>query len=731
MRKFYMITFLAFLFIGNIIAQDVLVVEPGLGTLNAAITANGGNKIYQLTAGEWYGLDAPIENVDYHLQIIGSEPAVAGGKPATLQTGTDVNGATFAKMFDAKGDITLKNIFFVGADLNGQVETLWLEESKKDARIVIDRCVFLPSAVGQVVTGSGGNNKCYFTNNLAIDHGHMLSPNDGHFFNFSNTAAGAGLDTLWVENNTFVCVGMNLFQGSFGDLVNNVVAFNHNTFIFAKSQIDWTTKKMEEYWTNNLMFDLQVDPYANNWQPMPGGDPSMPKPNLIYADTLKDEVMPSTRPNFVQYNSLYRAQGFYDLVTEMNAFCAEQNPKLPGVYLYPMVWPRDTLTSREAQMFGSTDFPKFKYGHEIEDVDPQWNDATIYDHETDFIAWASPANYVHALGQPPANYPPATEWAQYWWIPSGDLSDNSVWPVFDGTYANEQYMKGSIELNVPLGDLNWWPEAKTAWEAKKADVWAHIQAGNTEQIDIGYGQALDPAVFPITFETATDAVWTVFGTQPDDQTALSVVDNPDKTGLNTSDKTAKMVIPTQADPWAGFFSDSYPTIEFTEASHTITMMVWKDNTNPVGIKVESPTNGGTVTEVKIPVTESGKWIEVSADFSAVVGFGFARLTIFPDFPDTRTAGATVYIDNIALAGATGTVDIKADGLFVYPNPVSNVLNVKGAKNADITIINIDGRVVRNVSNVSSVDVSDLAKGIYSVKIRSGNEVSTQKVVISR
>ncbi len=56
---------------------------------------------------------------------------------------------------------------------------------------------------------------------------------------------------------------------------------------------------MEQYWTNNLMFDVQVDPYANNWQPMPGGDPSMPKPNLIYADTLPGEVMPSERPSFV------------------------------------------------------------------------------------------------------------------------------------------------------------------------------------------------------------------------------------------------------------------------------------------------------------------------------------------------------------------------------------------------------------------------------------------------
>jgi hypothetical protein len=302
---------------------------------------------------------------------------------------------------------------------------------------------------------------------------------------------------------------------------------------------------------------------------MPGGDPSKPKPNLIYADTLDNEVMPSTRPNFVEYNALYRAQGFYDLVDEMNTFCAAQDPKLPGVYLYPMVWPRDTVDCREAQMFGSTDFPKFKYGHEIVDVDPQWTDADIYVHETDFIAWASPANYVHALGQPSTNYPPATEWAQYWWVPSGDISVNSVWPLFDGTYANEQYLKGSIEKDVPLGDLNWWPEKKAIWDTKKAEVWAHIQAGNEGQIDIGAG-------------------------------------------------------------------------------------------TPTGIK---PVNG--------------------------------------------------------------------ESLVAYPNPVKDVLNVKGSSNADITIRNIEGRVVKSVTNASQVSVSDLASGIYSVTIKSGKEVSTQKVVISK
>jgi len=43
-----------------------------------------------------------------------------------------------------------------------------------------------------------------------------------------------------------------------------------------------------------------------------------------------------------------------------------------------------------------------------------------------------------------------------------------------------------LEKNIPLGDLNWFPEAKAAWKAKKGEIEAHVSAGNTGQIDIGY-----------------------------------------------------------------------------------------------------------------------------------------------------------------------------------------------------------------------------------------------------
>ncbi len=80
---------------------------------------------------------------------------------------------------------------------------------------------------------------------------------------------------------------------------------------------------------------------------------------------------------------------------------------------------------------------------------------------------------------------------------------------------------------------------------------------------------------------------------------------------------------------------------------------------------------------------------------------------------------------------SGVKPVEANSLFVYPNPVKSILNVKNAKNADITIMNLDGRVVKSVRNVSSVNVSDLADGLYTITIKEGNTVSKQKVLISK
>ncbi len=76
------------------------------------------------------------------------------------------------------------------------------------------------------------------------------------------------------------------------------------------------------------------------------------------------------------------------------------------------------------------------------------------------------------------------------------------------------------------------------------------------------------------------------------------------------------------------------------------MMVWKSVISPVGFKVEGSTNGGPVTEVKVSNTLINQWEKITFDLSAAIGFSYNRINIFPDFPDTRTSGTTVYLDNI-------------------------------------------------------------------------------------
>ncbi|MEN8202313.1 MAG: T9SS type A sorting domain-containing protein [Bacteroidota bacterium] len=510
MRKiYYLMLLLAGMFIlSTVSAQDILVVDPGDGTLNDAIDANGGNKIYQLQAGQWYGLTKVIENDGFHLQIIGEDYDDAT-MPATLQNGMTPDQLPFNPMITAKGDVTLQNIYLMGSDINGTVPSQLYVQSTEGATTVIDNCVIDPISQWHPFKFEGGMNDLYFTNNIALRHGHELSANDGAFFDFD---APVGFDTCLIQNNTFVSFGMAFMFEGWKHHLHNFTLVDHNTFVHNKSQLDWVLYEKEYYFTNNLMFDFMTSPYAYHWQPMPGGEASHPKPQLIYSDTLfaanhgVDETLPSERIQFVQYNSHYRNPGHYANVVELNDFAADSIPK---VNLQPLIWDGTTdanlgydpalgfAESREGNLFNhanntNTDFPNWKYGNTMVDVDPLFNDGisgqSIYTSSDNLVEWQKPASYLHPLAQPSTNYPPPSEWAKWHWEPDGDVAINDTWPVFDGTYTEASTLTGSI-ANLPLGDLNWHPDQMAIWEENKDAIFEHMKAGNTEKFG---GSGVEP-----------------------------------------------------------------------------------------------------------------------------------------------------------------------------------------------------------------------------------------------
>lgn len=85
-------------------------------------------------------------------------------------------------------------------------------------------------------------------------------------------------------------------------------------------------------------------------------------------------------------------------------------------------------------------------------------------------------------------------------------------------------------------------------------------------------------------------------------------------------------------------------------------------------------------------------------------------------------------------GATGLNEIAAGEISVYPNPASTVVNVANAEGAQVSVFDMSGRMVSNIESASAnemINVSNLSKGMYIVRIVDGQNVTTKKISIAR
>lgn len=152
---------------------------------------------------------------------------------------------------------------------------------------------------------------------------------------------------------------------------------------------------------------------------------------------------------------------------------------------------------------------------------------------------------------------------------------------------------------------------------------------------------------------------------------------------------------------------------------------------------------------------NGKTYTLDAQFasSSTQVIWSAENDVAPAAPLTGTGGNKVYFRvTPKTAGKTGTyffevkvVDIllgveetvSLNPLTVYPNPASSMLHVdfNGTKATDLSIIDVQGRVVKtvNVADHTSYDlnVEALANGNYFLRIDAGNGVVTKQITINK
>ena len=137
----------------------------------------------------------------------------------------------------------------------------------------------------------------------------------------------------------------------------------------------------------------------------------------------------------------------------------------------------------------------------------------------------------------------------------------------------------------------------------------------------------------------------------------------------------------------------------------------------------------------LPDPNPGSWISYDIPFSSWAAAAANGITLRDEIAQyliTSNLG-TVYIDNIYVyRAATASVEDNLFNVSLYPNPASNRLNISAAntiQNAEI--YNVLGKKVMNVTinkTSESIDISNLASGVYMIKYNIENSIGTAKFI---
>ena len=244
-----------------------------------------------------------------------------------------------------------------------------------------------------------------------------------------------------------------------------------------------------------------------------------------------------------------------------------------------------------------------------------------------------------------------------------------------------------------------------------------------------------------------------------------------KVKYNFSDNTkaAKLKLTTTGHNWSSKANDTYNTgnaAEFYEGTHNIIINgkktyeqhLWRTcSPNPAGCQPQNgtwyhPRSGwcpgsiALVSDYNLDITAGYADIFYELDPTyldechpnhpnCVDGQNSCIRCDAPDNPVLRVSGKVVSLSNTidVLTDVLNITEKETFNVDIFPNPASSTLNFSSdyeRGKLSVLIMNAQGQEVRRFTfdGSRSIDVSDLASGVYFVKIL-GNTMQTKKIVI--
>lgn len=222
---------------------------------------------------------------------------------------------------------------------------------------------------------------------------------------------------------------------------------------------------------------------------------------------------------------------------------------------------------------------------------------------------------------------------------------------------------------------------------------------------------------------------TFFG-EKDGSFTLDYVENPDPSGINTSETVVEYTQTADIEPWAGFFFDLASKVDFNEMQ-TVKIKVYSPAADQIVLmKFEDKTDNSIAKEVQATTTVANEWEELSFVFSPSDSDKFDRMILFFDFNGEKSAETTHYFDDIEMSEGgeveepveTGeptatapdpTIDpLEVVSLFsdVYTNVAVDTWRTDWS-DATLEDIEIEGNAVKKYSELSFVGVEAVSSTI--------------------
>jgi len=407
------------------------------------------NRVYKLQASGFYYVTERITNEGWHLNIVGEmpDPNNPDSFPPAIQLNHREDNSRPGKLISAEGDLTIKNVTLLGMSTAGDYPYEVYEMQGSGIRLTFDNVTFEKAQWGFFGV-YGAETDLFVTNSRFRNLASHTQPWGGRGF-----STWADMDTVWVENNTFLNVNGFPIQVENGSA--NLLWVNQNTFVNSGRQVVLGAWVKNMVFTNNLILN-------GFWQGESAAE--------ISADRLASDDE--------QYSGMFGLDNIpsrYGLDAERKIAIANNSFFLESEYPAYYTADNDTFNIRKQPLLNVRTQNLFD-----EELNSNWvvKDNLFDEQNPGFTNY--PTNHDERIqfitavrnGQEPTAY-------GYWYPNKLNPSQPDIEVIFspnppeDLTYSNSALQSAAIG-GYPLGDLNWYPSQKSQWmnnrETQRAEI---------------------------------------------------------------------------------------------------------------------------------------------------------------------------------------------------------------------------------------------------------------------